>query len=400
MVVSRPMLRPGNMSPSNGNNRAASLQSVLWLLRDGRPRTTPELASLLGVAPSTALRLAQALHSSGFLSESAPAPRAPGRPAKCWQLRADAGYVLGLSTYPEEITAIVTDLCGAIKSRRSLRAETWYTAVSLPWAVGEVARAAMADAGVSQVLGAGIAMPGMVDPDAGLMRVGWHFRWSGSHVYDYPIREAFEQALRCPVALENDADACAIAAHLDAVATARIRPSDTLVYWLGLPRAPGWYGGLGITIGGAPYRGSHNAVGEFFHNLPQPVDEEVITRHGQRAMEGDPESARQLASALRPTLRFMLGIAFPLDAAMVMLGGSHTVLGAAMGDLIAEEMEQFRAVHEHIVPVACPSVALDPQWPNTTELGAARAILDRLILSDWAASDNAVLRRPASVYTG
>jgi len=382
---------------ADGNNRRASLHSALWFLRDGRSRTTPELAALLNVTPSTALRLTQTLIAAGLVCEAAQVPSgAAGRPAKSWQLRAEAGHVLGLSTFPEEITAVVADLSGRIVGRRTVEAETRFTAVNLPWAVGEVARDAMEESGVDDVLGAGIAMPGVIDPDEGLVRVGWHFRWSGTHVYDYPIREAFEQALHCPVALENDANACAVAAHFNGVATGILSPSDAVVYWLALPRAPAWYGGFGLAIGGAPYQGSRHAAGEMFQNQPPMLGDDFHGGIAQRAMAGDEGCARRLAQALRPSVRFMLCISLPLDPAHVIFGGSHTVLGRAMEEVLEEEMLEFREGHAHIVPVACPAAVLDPLWPNTIELGAARTILDKLFLADHATLEDVLLERVLS----
>jgi len=382
---------------ADGNNRRASLHSALWFLRDGRPRSTPELAALLNVTPSTALRLTQTLHTAGLVSEAAQVSSgAAGRPAKSWQLRAEAGHVLGLSAFPEEIIAIVTDLGGRLLARRVLPAETGFNAVNLPWGVREVAQATMADAGIASVLGAGVAMPGMIDSDEGIVRVGWHFRWSGSHVYDYPLRDALEQALECPVALDNDANACATAVFQHHLADGVVGSDDSLVYWLGLPRSPAWHGGLGLIIGGQPYRGRQYAVGELFHNLPPLSPEPCPESLCVRAMEGDQEAARAFLRAMRPTVAFMLGLAVPLDPQLIVFGGSWTVLGDAISRLLSEEMGAFRVTHEHIVAVACPTAALDPLWPNTIELGAARTILDKLFLAEHATLEHVLLPRALS----
>jgi glucokinase len=120
--------------------------------------------------------------------------------------------------------------------------------------MADAALALLAEAGAGQgdLAGAGAAVPGPLDRAAGLLlqppnMPGWD---------RVPVREWLERAFGCPVALENDANAAALAEHRFGAG----RGHDDLVY---LTMSTGV--GAGILAGGQVQRGAGDGAGEIGH---------------------------------------------------------------------------------------------------------------------------------------
>jgi glucokinase len=115
-------------------------------------------------------------------------------------------------------------------------------------------RSLLAEAGLSPdaLSGVGISLPGPLDADAGVIHSppnlpGWT---------DVQVREPLEAAFGCPAALDNDANAAALAEWRYGAG----RGFRHLVY---LTMSTGVGGGL--VLGGRVYRGIHGGAGEIGH---------------------------------------------------------------------------------------------------------------------------------------
>jgi len=101
--------------------------------------------------------------------------------------------------------------------------------------------------------GIGLGAPGAIDPRSGsLVGTTPHMpHWS-----DFPLREAVENLLGVPVAVDNDANLAALAEHHWGAARGA-RSSITVTVGTGV--------GCGIVVGGEVVRGAHGGAGEIGH---------------------------------------------------------------------------------------------------------------------------------------
>ena len=166
--------------------------------------------------------------------------------------------LIGLDIGGTKTAFVLSDTRGEILARRRQPTEL----SGDPRAdVAEMARVALelleAEGAVrGDLVGAGASVPGPFDPVAGRLlqppnMPGWE---------SVPVRDWLAEAFGCPVALENDANAAALAEHRFGVG----RGHDDLVY---LTMSTGVGGG--IVSGGALLRGAGSGAGEIGH---VPVD--------------------------------------------------------------------------------------------------------------------------------
>ena len=101
----------------------------------------------------------------------------------------------------------------------------------------------------TKVLAVGISMPGLVDSVNGINHTYLNFG-------DKPVTDLMREALGCPVFVENDAKAMALAEFRLGSAKGK---KDILVLYLD------WGIGLGMILNGNLYRGTSGFAGEFSH---------------------------------------------------------------------------------------------------------------------------------------
>ena len=105
--------------------------------------------------------------------------------------------------------------------------------------------------GAEPLEGAGVSIPGLADPQAGL----WVYSpFSGIH--DLPVADVLGRALGMPVAIENDVNACAVAERM----FGGCRDVDDFV-WVTVSNGIG----AGVFIEGKLFRGSTLSAGEIGH---------------------------------------------------------------------------------------------------------------------------------------
>jgi predicted NBD/HSP70 family sugar kinase len=163
------------------------------------------------------------------------------------------------------------------------------------------------------LLGVGIALPGPLDHDRGVLhRVTGFPEWDG-----FPLREALAERLGVPVVVDKDTNAAALG-----LAAGGERGSFAYLH-LGTGL------GAGLVIGGSVHRGARTGAGEFGHQVIQ-LDGPPCTCGDRGCLEalclgavarGDPAEAARVLGAGAANL---VGL---LDIDVVLLGG-RTVAAA------------------------------------------------------------------------
>lgn len=236
---------------------------VLNLLREREGLSRADLARASRLSPSTVTSIMADLIRDGYVLEN-PASgggrkrRAIGRPATALRVNPNAGYVVGVKLAAETVTAALTDLAGEpitfyTAPRRSLPAEE--TARS----VADAVRAVMDRGGrpADRLLGVGVGLPGIVDPDTGVVD-----RSPLPELNGLNIARLLAGSVRVPVHVDNDVNTLTIAEHLFGAGRG-LRHLVVVSIGRGI--------GMGLIVNGTLYRGGVGGAGELGHITIDPA---------------------------------------------------------------------------------------------------------------------------------
>jgi predicted NBD/HSP70 family sugar kinase len=231
---------------------------VLRALCDHGPLSRADLARLAGVPRATIGTIAQGLVEDGLLEEHAPT-RAVGRvgkPSRPLWFRADAGVCAAVDFDAAAVRAALVNARGEVLSRVTVPCTTSVaSAAELEAAVVQAVAAVLTDTS-ADVLGVGIAVPGVCDPATGTVRGSGPLPGARGR----GLSRAVEQAHGLPVLVDNDARAQALGEK-----------------WFGDGRGIATFAsvqtgtglGVGLVLDGELYRGVDGATGELGHTVVQ-----------------------------------------------------------------------------------------------------------------------------------
>jgi predicted NBD/HSP70 family sugar kinase len=230
--------------------RALNEQLLLDHIRTSGPYSRADLARVSGLSkPTVSLALAN-LERAGLIRLAGQRTGLPGRTALLYEVRPEAGFVLGLDIGLRYLRGAVADLAGEVRARRSVPVH----AATLADRVTELVALAdelCAGAGITraEIIQTVVGSPGVYDPQRNLMALT-----GGLPDWDRPealagLRAAFGPAL----AIENDVDAAALAER--ALGVGREADSFAFVH-------VGSGVGMGLVLGGRLHRGVHGVAGE------------------------------------------------------------------------------------------------------------------------------------------
>jgi predicted NBD/HSP70 family sugar kinase len=316
--------------------RAMNEQLLLEHIRLSGPYSRADLARVSGLSkPTVSLALAN-LERAALVREAGQRTGVPGRSALLYEVRPDAGFVLGLDIGHQFLRGALADLSGEIRIRSSRKA----SASSVSGRVAELVSLAddiCAEAGVprDRVTQTVIGSPGVYDPRRDSMALtggmpGWNRPAALAG-----LREAFGPGL----AVENDVDAEALAerAHghgQDADSFAFVHVGSGI--------------GMGLVIGGKLHRGAHGVAGEIAF-LPLADDHEVD--RGEARRRGVLEAVAAASAVVRQARR--AGMRGPVSARRVFEAAARG--DARASGVVAEEARLVACA------ICCVIAVADPQ---------------------------------------
>src|SRR5580700_6743143 len=377
--------------------RAMNEQLLIGHIRDLGPISRADLARLSGLSkPTVSLALAT-VERAGLVRVAGQRTGVPGRSARLYEVRPDAGYVLGLDIGHKYIRGALADLAGGILSASAIPSR----ASSVRGRVGELiqladelcARAGIPRQAVTQTV---IGSPGVYDPRRNSMALT-----GGLPGWDRPavladLRMAFGQSL----VVENDVDAAALAERTHGHG----RDADSFAFV-----SVGSGIGMGLVVGGRLHRGMHGVAGEIAF-MPisggQGADPEDARRRGtleaagsatavvraarragmrgsvsarrvfEAAKAGDERAAAVVSDEAELIARAVCAIITVIDPELVVLGGGigqapgfAAAVGAELGRL-APVMPEVRvsALGTDAVVDGCLASGAELAWQRLTAL--------------------------------
>jgi predicted NBD/HSP70 family sugar kinase len=371
--------------------RAMNEKLLLEHIRVRGPSSRAELARVSGLSKPTVSLALDNVERAGLVRAAGQRTGMPGRSARLYEIRPDAGLVLGLDLGHEYVRGAIADLSGDIRARESLRAG----ATSVRGRVDELAELAdllCRDAGVPRaaITQTVIGSPGVYDPRRNAMNLtGAHRGWDRPSALA-GLREEFGPSL----VMENDVDAAALAER----ALGHGREVDDFAFvhiGTGI--------GMGLVVGGQLLRGAHGVAGEIAFlplsggagsdsrearkrgTLEAAASASGIVRAARRggmrgaisarrvfeaAAAGDPRAGAVVAEEARLIAKTVCAVITVVDPDLIVLGGG---IGRAPGfaEAVTVELAQIAPVMPAIrvsalgteaVVDGCLSAGTDLAW--------------------------------------
>lgn len=368
--------------------RRANLGAILRLAHHEGPLSRAALTQATGLNRSTVGGLVSTLAAHGLVVERDPDPtRRVGRPSP---IVAPADGVVAIAANPEvdalEVGAVA--LGGRVRLRVREELDHVMTPDEAADRIGRIVEAWRADElRGARVVGAGLAVPGLVRAADGVVRLAPHLGWA-----DVDVARALEARTSLASRAGNDASVGAIAERLFGAAQGH----DDVVYLNG--GASGIGGGAivqGMSIGG-----SSGYAGEWGQSRPSIADERdrrapggVLEDEVRRerllqaagAAPGDdqalaarilasPQAAPEIARQRRILAATLANAANALNPSIIVLGGFLAALREA------DDAGFDEAVRAQLLSAAAEGLEIRPAALGRDRLliGAAELVFERL----------------------
>jgi predicted NBD/HSP70 family sugar kinase len=397
---------PLGRSPARQHTlREHNLALVLQHIATGGALSRARLASRTGLTKATVSSLVDTLVHAGLVTELGPEARgAIGRPASALTLNRSGLVGLGLEVNVDYIAVCVTDLAGGVRYLRTRLGDNRRQSPGrvLGRAV-RIARTAMAaaEADGHTVAGLAVAVPGLVEPEQGLLRLAPNLGWT-----DVLVEAFFASRLappRLPVTVDNEA-------NLAALGELWFGGHDGLTDFVHVSGEIGV--GAGVIVGRELFRGVRGFAGEVGHVavdrdgprcrcgargcLELVAGQEAILRAagltgeagtsmGQpggsvaellaRARGGEPRTLQAIEAAGRGLGVAVAALVNLVDPTTVVLGGLYTLLAPWLRESFSEELAE-RVVAQRWSPVRVLASRLGP---DAAVRGAAGTVVKEIL---------------------
>ncbi|RJP56190.1 MAG: ROK family transcriptional regulator [Anaerolineaceae bacterium] len=250
--------------------RETNLSLVLRLIHNQPPVSRAQLAAITGLNKSTVSSLVDELLERGLVHEIGSNAGGAGRPATLLEVDPQAGHIIGVELGVDFVSVAVTDFFGNIIWRRREDADSTEDQEKMINQTLRIVKDAMSFGKKKNFhfLGLGLATPGTVDLNEGLLIFAPNLHWR-----NVPFGKIFSEQTKLKVFVENDANAAAIAEHL--FGTAR-RCQNFIFVFAGVGI------GGGLFLNGRLYRGNNGYAGEIGHSPIMAEPSQTVCHCGNR----------------------------------------------------------------------------------------------------------------------
>ena len=236
-----------------------------------------ELAEATGLSAQAVTNIVRQLISADLITEGKRAPIARGKPRTLLNLNPGGQYAIGMHLDPAVITYVVLNLVGEKLAHARFTTPAHPDPQEITATSAARIEELIAEAGIDRdkVVGLGIATPGPIDVDRGVIvdppNLG---SWQ-----NVPLRDALRDAVGLPVLLDKDVTAAAAAEKWYGVS------GDFLFFYLGTGV------GVGLVINNEVFRGPTHNSGQIGNII---VDNGIQCPCGYRGCLGEGSQPRML----------------------------------------------------------------------------------------------------------
>lgn len=346
--------------------RRANAAACLTALRDARAGwTIRQLATHTGLSrPTVDAVLRDLTATSPVLDDHGSHAAGAGRPARRFSFTPGAGSVAGLDAGPNVTRLVLTDLAGTVLARDETATDGVDGLARI-----ELLHRFLTDtcrtAGAGPLRGIGLSVPGIVDTTGRISHSLAAPSWVG-----LDVAAELSGLAGCPVAVDNDVKAAALAEH-------RLRdprPDHMLFLQLGNRVS------LALVVGGQVLQGSRRIAGEL--GTRRGMRWTRTSARGQlrwqsaataaevfaRSAEGEKAATTEIESFCAEIAPLVATIALTVDPAVIVVGGGLSRAGDALLDPLTA------AVHDQLTVDARPELVtslLRSTGPGVGALGLA-----------------------------
>ena len=236
--------------------RENNLSTILrYIFFNSSPVFRAQLAERIGLNKSTVSSLVQELMERNLIHETGMNSIGNlGRPATFLEVDPQAGFIIGVDLGLEFISIMIADFKGKTVWQRKIPINSIKSQEETITRTNELIQDAITICKEknNRILGLGVAVPGMVDTNEGVLIYAPHLDW-----HDVPFKKIFSESTGLDVVyIENDANASAIGEHLYGVARETM---DFIFVFAGIGI------GSGLFLKGKLYSGMNGYAGEVGH---------------------------------------------------------------------------------------------------------------------------------------
>lgn len=347
---------------------------VVHLLREHGPLSRRQLAERTGLRSSSLTYITRDLIDRGVIRTYGKLDKpGAGKKQVLLEVDPDLGWVLGVGIDGDAASLVMLDSKGEVIDRDRLqlhdplelfpellkaRLQSWVARHGAP---------------PGELLGVGIGMPGVIDPDQGLVLRSTRFKLD-----NWPMAQPIAEALGVRVRIDNDSNMAAFAELREGAAD---DVGDFLYFLINSSEQGDRYAvqslGSALVINGQLFRGAHFGAGEIDTLLEGDHYDTVSAKHLLAIASPDgafDDDLRSLADRLVHTLVAVVDL---IDPSAIVFGGNLS--------LANREMLQYihRQLNSRIVPVPNRHVAVRPSrfMDHGVSMGAAIVVLEDVLLS-------------------
>ncbi len=235
--------------------REINRSSILEMIRCNGPISRTQISEELQVSLPTVMRIVDELIAEDLIIEDGKKEWSGGRKRTRLIFNGSQHLVLGVDLGGTKIYGAVANLNGEllheirIEQHESQAEESLDLLCTVIDQLFDFARAMQLP-----VRGIGVGVPGVVQPDTGVVGIAPALDWK-----DFPLKARLMERYACPVAIENDVNLAALGEMWFGTAE---NENNLVLLTIGTGI------GAGIIINGAVYGGAHNMAGEVGYFLP------------------------------------------------------------------------------------------------------------------------------------
>ncbi|MDF2922850.1 MAG: family transcriptional regulator [Paenibacillaceae bacterium] len=227
--------------------------TILQIVRTKGPISRAEISKLTGLNPATVSSNTANLMEIGLVRETGIGVSSGGRKPLMIELNPNAYYVIGVDMGTTDVSTGITNLEGRIHCKATLPFGDCSTPEQILDIIAQSIHEVLSVSGFAaeQILGIGMGIHGLVDPNKGISLFAPAFQWE-----DVAVGEFFSARFGLPVSIDNDARAMALGEKWFGKA-AEVSNFVFLNIGTGI--------GSGIYVNGELIQGAHFGAGEIGH---------------------------------------------------------------------------------------------------------------------------------------